>query len=66
MLANKGKTIFISSHIIEPLYTLCSQIHLLQNKQFIKTYTKSNFAMIEQEVFGNYTNELKQQLKQVF
>ncbi len=66
MLAHKGKTIFISSHIIEPLYNLCFHIHHLQNKHFIKSYTKQEFSVIEEEVFGNYTNELKQHLKQIF
>jgi len=59
-LKQKGKTVFVSSHIIEPLLTSCDKIHLLKNGRFIKTFEKSDFTQIDEELFG----ELKYQAKQ--
>lgn len=66
MLASKGKLIFISSHIIEPLFKLCYKIHYLKDKTFIKSYSQSEFGNIEQEVFGSYIDDLRASLKDVF
>lgn len=63
LLVQKQKTILISSHIVEPLYSLCTNIHHLKNKQLLKSYVPSEFKHIENDVFGTYTNELKEQLK---
>lgn len=66
MLVNKGKTIFISSHIIEPLYSLCFKIHHLKDKQFVKSYSKSEFNIIDQEVFGSYIDDLRISLNKLY
>ena len=50
-LKEKGKTIFLSSHIMDPLLSLCDQIHFLEHGQFIKTFAKSDFNRIEEELF---------------
>lgn len=65
LLVQKQKTVLISSHIIEPLYSLCTQIHHLKNKQIAKSYSQSEFNQIENDVFGSYTNDLKEQLKEL-
>ncbi len=62
LLNKKGKTIFIASHIIEPLYTNCHQIHHLKNKCFIKSYLPHNYNLLENEVFGNFTERLRDTL----
>jgi ABC-2 type transport system ATP-binding protein len=46
------KTIFISSHILSPLVTLCSEIHLLRNKHFEKHYVPENFHTIHDDLFA--------------
>ena len=34
----KGKTVFVSSHIIDPLLIVCDQIHYLDNGKFAKSF----------------------------
>lgn len=62
LLNNKNKTIFIASHIIEPLYKTCHKIHHLKNSTFIKSYTTENFNTIEAEVFVDFNEQLKSTL----
>lgn len=57
----KNKTVFVSSHIIDPLLTVCDEIHFLERGSFKKTYTKNDFNRIEEELFG----ELKDQMRTV-
>jgi ABC-2 type transport system ATP-binding protein len=56
-LKQKQKTVFVSSHIIDPLLTTCDKIHLLENGCFIKTYLKANFQYIEEDLFGKLKAE---------
>jgi ABC-2 type transport system ATP-binding protein len=53
-LKSKGKTIFISSHILSPLINVCDQIHLLQEGKFYKNYARDQFGNIETELFADY------------
>src|ERR1700756_1847746 len=59
LLKQKGKTIFISSHIIDPLLNICNKIHYLNDKTFVKTYQKPEFNLLEDEIFGKLKNKLK-------
>lgn len=59
-LKQKQKTIFVSSHIIDPLLTTCDKIHLLQNGCFVKTYLKNDFSKIEEDLFGKLKSEATQ------
>lgn len=56
-LKQKQKTVFVSSHIIDPLLTTCDKIHLLENGCFIKTYQKADFSKIEEDLFGKLKSE---------
>lgn len=56
-LKQKGKTIFISSHIIDPLLHLCDSIHYLEHGNFVKSYNKENFHVIEEELFSKLKRE---------
>lgn len=60
LLKQKQKTVFVSSHIIDPLLTTCNKIHLLQAGVFIKTYEKEEFIKIEEELFGKLKSDLIQ------
>lgn len=51
-LKQKQKTVFVSSHIIDPLLSTCDKIHLLQDGVFVKTYEKDEFIKIEEDLFG--------------
>lgn len=59
-LLNKGKTIFISSHIIDPLLAICQQICYLEEGEFTQTFFKEDFDKVEEAIFG----KLKQQAQQ--
>lgn len=56
-LKQKHKTVFVSSHIIDPLLTTCDKIHLLENGCFVKTYLKADFRTIEADLFGKLKAE---------
>lgn len=62
ILNERGKTVFISSHILDPLLNTCHQIHYLKNKTILKSYAKNEFHLIEEELFGVYTKEVKTRL----
>jgi ABC-2 type transport system ATP-binding protein len=62
LLNKKQKTIFIASHIIEPLYTICQKIHHLKNKHFAKSYSSGEFNQLDAEVFGDFNENLKNTL----
>lgn len=64
LLNQKGKTIFIASHIIEPLYGICHKIHHLKNKHFAKSYSSGEFNQLDAEVFGDFNENLKNTLQQ--
>lgn len=64
LLNKKGKTIFIASHIIEPLFGLCHQIHHLKNRNFAKSYLPNEFELLNKEVFGEFDEHLKNTLSQ--
>lgn len=61
-LKEKGKTVLISSHIIDPLITLCDKIHFLSNGSFKKTYAKAEFSLLEEEIFGEMKEKIKNNL----
>ncbi|MDQ3193212.1 MAG: ATP-binding cassette domain-containing protein [Bacteroidota bacterium] len=50
-LSKKGKMIFISSHILEPLLNVCEQIHYLSGGSILKTYNRQEYNTIENELF---------------
>ena len=58
-LKEKGKTVFVSSHIIDPLLTVCDEIHFLENGRFTKTFYKDDFDRIEEELFRQLKTEAK-------
>lgn len=64
LLSKKKKTIFIASHIIEPLFTICDKIHHLKNMHFEKTFLPQEYNQLEEAVFGHMTDKIKQTLEQ--
>lgn len=51
-LKEKGKTLFISSHILNPLFNLCDTIHHLSEGDFQRSYVPSEFNELDKNVFG--------------
>ncbi|MBS1737582.1 MAG: ATP-binding cassette domain-containing protein [Bacteroidetes bacterium] len=66
ILKNKGKTIFISSHILSPLITMCDEIHLLQAGTFRSSYQKETFCNIEHDLFQNLNAQANEILGKSF
>ncbi len=62
ILNQRGKTVFISSHILEPLLNVCSEIHFLKDGGVSKTYSKNEFENIHGDLFGNYLEGVKHEL----
>lgn len=62
LLNKKGKTVFVSSHIIEPLFNICHKIHHLKDKSFVRSYTRDEYDELEHEVFGHFTEQLRNTL----
>jgi ABC-2 type transport system ATP-binding protein len=62
LLRQKGKTILVSAHILEPLLHTCDQIHLLQNGKFKQTFEKDQFAGIREKLFAHLDADLQEQL----
>lgn len=55
-LKEKGKTILITSHIIETLTNLCNHIHLLEKGKIKYSKGKDEFSEFEREVFESIEN----------
>jgi len=58
-LKDKGRTVFISSHIIDPLLSVCDQIHHLENGKFKRAYNRAEFHHIEENLFNKLKSEAK-------
>jgi ABC-2 type transport system ATP-binding protein len=56
-LKEKGKTILITSHIIETLTNLCDQIHYLESGKIKYSREKKDFPEFEQELFTLIENK---------
>ena len=50
-LKEQGKTIIITSHIIETLTNLCDEIHFLENGKIKFSKSKPEFMAFEKEIF---------------
>ncbi|MBK8702022.1 MAG: ATP-binding cassette domain-containing protein [Saprospiraceae bacterium] len=63
VLHKKEKTIFISSHIIDPLLRVCDEICLLENGKFSKVYGRHEFEQLEADLFGTFTDRTRNLLE---
>lgn len=59
-LKENGKTIIVTSHILESLTNICDFIHYLDNKVISFTRDKNNFANLESEIFNEMEAEHKE------
>ncbi|PIQ25452.1 MAG: hypothetical protein COW63_18800, partial [Bacteroidetes bacterium CG18_big_fil_WC_8_21_14_2_50_41_14] len=55
-LREKGKTIVITSHIIETLTNLCDFIHFLEKGVIKISHGKAGFNAFEREIFESIEN----------
>lgn len=61
-LKTKEKTVFLSSHIIDPLLTVCDEIHFLEQGKFTKKFEKNEFHRIEDELFRKLKTEAQNKI----
>jgi len=64
-LKEKGKTIIVTSHIIETLTNLCDFIHYLENGKISYSRDKSGFQGFEREIFNSIDKKNKNLLKEL-
>jgi ABC-2 type transport system ATP-binding protein len=62
-LKENGKTIIITSHILESLLSLCDLLSYLNNGQIQFTKEKSNFDSVENEIFSVHQERLDSQIQ---
>lgn len=61
-LNKKGKTVFISSHILDPLLNVCHGIYHIKDQTISKKYLPQDYHLIDKELFGAYTQSVKEEL----
>jgi len=61
-IREKGKTIIITSHIIETLTNLCDHIHHLENGTIKQSRPQSEFEAFEKEIFDFLENKNQQRI----
>ncbi len=64
-LKAQGKTILITSHIIETLTSSCDCIHLLTNGNISKTYAPSAYSTIDDDLFGKMEQQTRETLQEM-
>ncbi len=64
-LKEKGKTIIITSHIIETLTNLCDYIHYLKDGVINQSVDESGFAQFERDVFHVIESKNQQTIDQL-
>ena len=58
-LKDKGKTIMITSHIMETLTNMCDSIHYLEGGRIKHSKEKKDFKEFEEEIFSSIENKNK-------
>lgn len=53
LLAESGRTVLITSHILESLTGVADAIHYLAEKRIYKTYLPEDYRLIENDIFRN-------------
>jgi ABC-2 type transport system ATP-binding protein len=64
-LKEKGKTVIITSHIIETLTNLCDDIHYLEGGKIKFSKEKHEFAEFEKEIFKSIENKSSELLSEL-
>lgn len=64
-LKDKGKTIVITSHVIERLTNLCDYIHYLENGKIKFSIGKDEFVQFEKEIYNSIENKNKKLISEL-
>ncbi len=52
-LADRGRTVLITSHVLGPLVALCDQVHLLERGAFTRSFERGRTEGLEEALFGD-------------
>jgi ABC-2 type transport system ATP-binding protein len=58
LLAERGKIVLVTSHILDPLKKTCDEIVLLENHGLV-TYEKTQFDSLESKLFGHIDEKVR-------
>jgi len=61
-MKNDGKTILITSHMLETLTNLCDRIHYLKNGIIQKTYFPEDLSLINKEIFHELDQHIENKI----
>lgn len=64
-LREKGKTIIITSHILESMTSICDAISYLNHKSIQATFNKGDYAAMETSIFGRFNEENNLKIKKL-
>ena len=64
-LKDKGKTMIVTSHIIETLTNMCDYIHYLENGRIKHSIEKNEFKDFENEIFHSIENKNKELINEL-
>lgn len=59
LLNQKGKTVLVASHILEPLFSICHRIHHLRDGAFAKSYLPESYSTLDNDVFREFNERIK-------
>jgi ABC-2 type transport system ATP-binding protein len=65
-LKEKGKTIVVTSHILETLTNMCDEIHLLENGIIVQSAQREGFDAFQEHLFENIEHKNKDLLTAIF
>lgn len=61
-LKKSGKTILLTSHVLETLTSVCNTISFLSNQTILQTFHQGEFTLIEAHLFGLNDEIVNQQI----
>ena len=64
-LRERGKTIVLTSHILESLTNLCDRISYLERGQIQRTFEQAEFATMEEAIFRNFNAEQEETVRKL-
>ena len=59
VLKERGSTLFVASHILDPLLRICDGIHILESGTFSNYFLKPQFSEVAPALFGNLTEKAR-------
>ena len=64
-LRDKGKTVFVSSHILDTLTDSCTFIHHLKGGGIVKSYGRDGFSVLKDEIFEEFRRGAESVIREI-